>query len=65
MEIEFDEGYIITIDNGKEYLLIQRVEDYFFAVEMLDEENTSNNYIIIRTHQDTHGGVFAEIVEEF
>lgn len=54
-EITLDEGYIITIEDGKEFLLLTQIRNYFFAAEMVDEEKMSNNYCLLKTKRRVDG----------
>lgn len=64
MGIEIDEGYIITLENGRDYLLIQRFGANYFAVEMIDEETPSNKYYILKSFLDEQGDMSIEMVEQ-
>lgn len=59
----FDEGYIITVEDGREYLLIEKNDNYYFAVQMIDEIPT-NNYIILESSINSDGNWYIKIVEE-
>lgn len=64
-EITLDEGYIITIEDGKEFLLLRQIKSYFFAVEMIDEEKMSNNYCLLKKFIDQEGDVCIQVAERF
>lgn len=64
-EITLDEGYIITLEDGKEFLLLRQIKKYFFAVEMVDEEKMSNNYCLLKSFIDKEGDVCIQVAERF
>ena len=64
MGIEVDEGYIITLENGKDYLLIQKFDNNFFAVEMIDDDKPSNKFYILKSFVDSQGDMCVEMAEE-
>lgn len=64
MGIEVDEGYIITLENGKDYLLIQKFDNNFFAVEMIDDDIPSNKFYILKSFFDAQGDMCVEMAEE-
>lgn len=64
-EIIIDEGYIITIEDGKEFLLLRQIKNYFFAVEMVGEDEMSNNYYLLKKSIDTDGDVCIQVEERF
>lgn len=64
MGIEVDEGYIITLENGKDYLLIQKFDNNFFAVEMIDDDTPSNKFYILKSFVDSQGDMCVEMAEE-
>lgn len=64
-EITVDEGYIITIEDGKAFLLLRQIKNYFFAVEMVDEEKISNHYCLLKKVIDTEGDLCIQVAERF
>lgn len=64
-EITIDEGYIITIEDGKAFLLLRQIKNYFFAVEMVDEENISNHYCLLKKVIEKEGDVCIRVAERF
>ena len=64
-EITLDEGYIITIEDRKEFLLLRQIKNYYFAVEMIGEDEMSNNYYLLKKSIDSEGDVCIQVEERF
>lgn len=63
MDFEVEEGYAITLENGQEYLLIERTEEGFLAVG-LDEDTPNDKYYKFKEYEED-GEYYMEIVDEF
>lgn len=53
-EITLDKGYIITIGDGKEFLLLGQIKNYFFAVEMTTRTEEKNSYYTLFNKVDAY-----------
>ena len=63
LEVEIEEGVIITLENNEEYLLIKRIEDGFLAVGIVDDTPTDEYYIFKQYEED--GDIYMKIENEF
>jgi len=63
LEVEIEEGVIITLENNEEYLLIKRIKDGFLAVGIVDDTPTDEYYIFKQYEED--GDIYMKIVNEF
>lgn len=63
LEVEIEEGVIITLENNEEYLLIKRIKDGFLTVGIVDDTPTDEYYIFKQYEED--GDIYMKIVNEF
>lgn len=63
LDVEIEEGVIITLENNEEYLLVKKIKAGFLAVGIADDIPTDRYYIFKQYEED--GDIYMKIENEF
>ena len=62
--IEVDVGYIITLDDGRKMLLLERTDDGYYAVGVDGDDNPDDTLFVLREYWE-NDELYMKVEKEF